>query len=245
LNRKSNAVANADASIKTPVPEHLKGAVAEGYAERGPRWFIPGYDASHAMAAVLLTDRIGPSGRILVVGAGGGVELSVFAQESTGWHFTAVDPSPDMLAGAKRAVAAAGATDRVSFAEGYVDDVAETGFDAATALLALHFVPDDGRRLRTMQEIHARLKPGGAFLLINGCADTRSPTHDEDVRLYAAFARRSGAPSDLVEMAVEMLKTSVFMLPPEREEALLCEAGFREARRFYAAFWFKGWIARA
>ena len=44
-------------------------ALTDNY-EQGPRWFIPGYDASHAMAAVLLRDRIGDRGRILVVGAG-------------------------------------------------------------------------------------------------------------------------------------------------------------------------------
>ena len=47
-------------------------AITENY-ERGPRWFVPGYDLSHAMAAVLLRDRIGENGHILVVGAGGGV----------------------------------------------------------------------------------------------------------------------------------------------------------------------------
>jgi tRNA (cmo5U34)-methyltransferase len=66
-------------------------ALSDNY-ERAPRWFVPGYDASHAMAAVLLRDRIGERGHILVLGAGGGVELSVFAQECQDWTFTAVDP---------------------------------------------------------------------------------------------------------------------------------------------------------
>src|ERR1700730_15664509 len=67
-------------------------ALTDNY-EQGPRWFIPGYDASHAMAAVLLRDRIGDRGRILVIGAGGGVELSVFARECAGWPFTGIGPS--------------------------------------------------------------------------------------------------------------------------------------------------------
>jgi tRNA (cmo5U34)-methyltransferase len=66
-------------------------ALSDNY-ERAPRWFIPGYDASHAMAAVLLRDRVSEHGQILVVGAGGGVELSVFARECQGWTFTGVDP---------------------------------------------------------------------------------------------------------------------------------------------------------
>jgi hypothetical protein len=44
-------------------------ALSDNY-ERAPRWFVPGYDASHAMAAVLLRDRIGERGHILVLGAG-------------------------------------------------------------------------------------------------------------------------------------------------------------------------------
>src|SRR5216683_2455812 len=88
-------------------------ALIDNY-ERAPRWFVPGYDASHAMAAVLLRDRIGERGRILVVGAGGGVELSVLARECQGWTFTGVDPSVEMLRQAKTKVEAAGAVDQVS-----------------------------------------------------------------------------------------------------------------------------------
>lgn len=58
-------------------------ALSENY-ERAPRWFVPGYDATHAIAAVLLCDRIGEHGHSLVVGAGGGVELSEFARECGG-----------------------------------------------------------------------------------------------------------------------------------------------------------------
>jgi tRNA (cmo5U34)-methyltransferase len=124
-------------------------ALSDNYEQR-PRWFIPGYDASHAMAAVLLRDRIGDRGRILVVGAGGGVELAVFARECRGWTFTAVDPSAEMLRQAKVTLEAAGAANRVSWVQGGVENSPKAPFDAATAFLALHFVPDDGRRLSTL-----------------------------------------------------------------------------------------------
>src|SRR5689334_1257184 len=114
--------------------------------DRGPRWFIPGYDASHAMAAVLLRDRIGEVGRILVIGAGGGIELSVFAGEASGWSFTGVDPSAEMLSRAKQKIDEAGATERVSLIRGTAEDAPREAFDAATAFLALHFVPHDGAR---------------------------------------------------------------------------------------------------
>jgi len=213
--------------------------------DRGPRWFIPGYDASHAMAAVLLRDRIGEVGRILVIGAGGGIELSVFAREASGWSFTGVDPSAEMLSRAKHKIDEAGATERVSLIRGTAEDVPREAFDAATAFLALHFVPDDGARLRALREIHARLKHGAPFLMINGCADTKSPRFAEDQRLNAAFARRNGAPEEIIDAVLRTQRENAHVLPPEREEALLAEAGFRDLRLFYVGMWVFGWIASA
>ena len=218
-------------------------ALSENY-ERAPRWFVPGYDASHAMAAVLLRDRIGEHGRILVVGAGGGVELSVFARECQGWNFTGVDPSVVMLRQAKAKLDAAAT--RVSWIQGGVENVPRgEPFDAATAFLCLNFVPDDGRRLDVLREIHARLRAGAPFLMINGCRDKNSARFEDDLRVYAAFARRNGAPAEMVEGAVRMQRESNFSVPREREEALLAEAGFVDARIFYAGLWVFGWIASA
>jgi hypothetical protein len=71
-------------------------ALSDNY-ERAPRSFVPGYDASHTMAAVFLRDRIGERGRILVVGAGGRVELSVLARECQGWTFTFLMSTADLV----------------------------------------------------------------------------------------------------------------------------------------------------
>jgi tRNA (cmo5U34)-methyltransferase len=164
-------------------------ALSDNY-EQGPRWFIPGYDASHTMAAVLLRARIGAQGQILVLGAGGGVELSVFARECASWTLTGVDPSAKMLALARRKVEAAGAAERVALVQGYIEDAPRRDFDAATAFLVLPFIPDDGRRLQALREIRARLKSGAPFLMINGCTDMTSARFEDDLRLYAAAARR-------------------------------------------------------
>jgi len=74
------------------------------------------------MAAVLLRDRIGDRGRILVVGAGGGVELAVFTREYRGWTFTAVDPSAEMLRQAKVTLEAAGAANWVSWVQSGIEN---------------------------------------------------------------------------------------------------------------------------
>jgi hypothetical protein len=49
--------------------------------DRLPRLFIPGYHASHAIAAVLLAEVIGESGHTLAIGAGGGGELGHLARD--------------------------------------------------------------------------------------------------------------------------------------------------------------------
>ena len=218
--------------------------VSDNYEQR-PHWFIPGYDASHAMAAVLLRDRIGDRGRILVVRAGGGVELAVFTRGCRGWTFTAVDPSAEMLRQAKVTLEAAGAANRVSWVQGGVENSSQSVIRRCNGLLALHFVPDDGRRLSTLREIHARLKPGAPFLMINGCADRNCARFEDDLRVYAAFARRNGAPADVIDLAVSMLRESVFFVPPEREEALLAQARFRDVRLFYTGLWIVGRIVRS
>jgi tRNA (cmo5U34)-methyltransferase len=219
-------------------------ALVDNY-ERAPRWFVPGYDASHAMAAVLLRDRIDEHGRILVVGAGGGVELSVFARECGGWTFAAIDPSVEMLKRAQAKIESIGALDRVSWVQGLVENSPHELFDGATAFLALSFIPDDGQRLDTLREIHARLKPGAPFLMINGCTDKQGARFEDDLRVYAAFARRGGAPAEMIESALRMQRESLHPVPREREERLLAEAGFNESEIFYAGLMVFGWIARA
>ena len=213
--------------------------------EKGPRWFIPGYDLSHALAAMLLRERLGESGRILVIGAGGGVELSVFAAESAGWRFVGVDPSTEMLEMARQRVESVGASDRVSLVKGYIPDAPRERFDAATAFLVLNFIPDDGSRLDVMREIHSRLAPSGSFLMINACSEKGGPRYEEDLRLYEVWARRNGAPDDVIAAAVRMQRDTLHPVPFEREEALLGQAGFHDSRVFYRGLWVCGWLVSA
>jgi tRNA (cmo5U34)-methyltransferase len=213
--------------------------------ECGPRWFIPGYDASHAMAAVLLRERAGERARILVVGAGGGVELAVFASECAGWTFVAVDPSREMLEAARGKLESLHAGARATFVQGTVEAAPRERCDAATAFLCLNFVPDDGQRLAALREIHARLASGGPFLMINGCVDAGADRFEEHLRLYAAFARRNGAPPEAIENGMRMQRESLYSVPLEREEALLAAAGFRDVRLFYCGLWIHGFIASA
>lgn len=50
---------------------------ASGYAERTAR-LVPGLSDLHRMVALLLAERVPEDGRVLVLGAGGGLELKAF-----------------------------------------------------------------------------------------------------------------------------------------------------------------------
>jgi tRNA (cmo5U34)-methyltransferase len=79
--------------------------------------------------------------------------------------------------------------------------------------------------------------------MINGCTDMKAPRFDEYLRLYAAFARRNGAPPEIIESALRMQRESLFSVLPDREEALLARAGFTDVRLFYCGLWIYGWLA--
>jgi tRNA (cmo5U34)-methyltransferase len=194
------------------------------------------------MTLLLLAEGAGTSANMLVVGAGGGMEIEVFAQARPGWTFDGVDPSPEMLKLAATTLAPFG--ERVRLHEGLVDVAPEGPFDGATCLLTLHFVERD-ERLRTLREIRARLKPGAPLVVAH-----HSFPQGEDERAlwlsrYAAFAAASGVPAENANAAAVAIGERLPLLSPEDDEALIAEAGFADVSLFYAGFTFRGWVARA
>lgn len=210
------------------------------YAE-GPMRLVPGFDSLQRMTALLLEEGVPAGGHVLVVGAGGGLELKVFAQRHPDWSFTGVDPSAEMLALARSTLGPLSA--RVQLHEGYVDSAPAGPFDAATCLLTLHFV-EAGERLRTLRQIRQRLRPGAKLIV----AHHSFPKDDGGVQRwlnrYAAFATDSGVPEANAEKAIEAIGRQLPVLSPEQDQALLHEAGFDQVELFYAGFTFRGWVAR-
>lgn len=143
-------------------------AVAEHvarYADEPPRR-VPGYDALHQMAAVLLAENAPRVARVLVVGAGGGKELAMLADTHPEWTIDGVDPSEEMLDLAKCTVGSN--LGRVHLINGVIDDVpTDALYDGAVSVLTMHFLHKE-ERLRTISEIHRRLRPGSPLASIRG-----------------------------------------------------------------------------
>lgn len=219
------------------VPEHVRRY------DEGPPLFVPAYEASHTMAATVLYDRMGSEAELLVIGAGGGIEIARFARHFPGWRFTGVDPSQAMLDLASTRLHAEAGEAEWSLVRGTVADAPAGPFDGATAFLCLSFVPDDGTRLAQLRAIRERLKPGAPFLMIHAASETAQL--ERDFARFAEHARLRGADADLIDVAVSVNRQSITILTPEREAELLQQAGFRLDGLFYRGLWIHGWEATA
>ena len=215
-------------------------AVAK-YAD-GPRRFVPGLDALHTMCGLLLAERAPDDARILVVGAGGGLELKALAQAHPSWTFVGVDPAGEMLRQAERTLGPL--TDRVELVEGYVEDVATDGFDGATCLLTLHFM-QHAERTRTAAAIRDRMKPAAPFVAAHGSFPQGPGERDVWLDRYAAYAIDQGFDRDKALGARAAVAAMLAVMSPEEDEAVLREAGFTDVAMFWAAFNWRGWVAYA
>lgn len=214
-------------------------AAVARYAE-GPVRLVPGFVDLQRMAAILLAEHANGAARILVLGAGGGLELKVFATRQPDWTFLGVDPSAAMLG---LAVQTLGADDaRVELIEGLIERAPEGPFDGATCLLTLHLLQRE-ERLRTLVELRARLKPGAPLIVAHHSFPQDAGEKAVWLARFAAFGVSSGLPTENMQNAVRGIGTQLPVLSPEDDEALLREAGFANVGLFYAAFSFRGWVA--
>ena len=208
----------------------------------GPRRFVPGLDGLHRMTGLLLAERVPADAHILVLGAGGGLELKALADAWPGWTFTGVDPAGAMLGLAAQTLGAH--AHRAELVEGYIDDAPPGPFDGAICLLTLHFLATE-ERIRTAAEIRARLKPGAPFVAAHGSFPQGPDERDRWLDRYAAFAIASGGDPEQVAKGRQAVATHVAMLSPEADEDVLRTAGFTGVEQFYAAFTWRGWVGYA
>jgi tRNA (cmo5U34)-methyltransferase len=215
-------------------------SVVAGYVERTAR-VVPGVHALHRMAGLLLAERAPSDARVLVLGAGGGMELKALAEMQPRWYFDGVDPSAEMLGLARTLLGPLG--ERVCFHEGFIDTAPSGPYDAAICLLTLHFLEADQRR-RTLQEVFHRMKPGTPCVVAHHSFPNDEAGKDKWLSRYAAYGAASGVSMTAPEKGIAAMRKRLPVLSPEQDVALLREAGFTDIELFYAAFTFKGWVAR-
>ena len=211
------------------------------YAE-GPLRQVPGFLALQQMSQLLLAEHVPLEGRVLVLGAGGGLELKAFAEAHPGWRLLGVDPAAPMLALAEQTMGPLMA--QVELLEGYIDDAPDVRFDGASCLLTLHFL-DASQRLHTLRELHRRLRPGATMVVAYHSVPADDAGKRRWLQRYVAFAEASGVAHANAQRTIEVLIERLPLQSPEQEVALLQQGGFEGVELFYAGFSFKGWVAYA
>lgn len=214
---------------------------AARYAEGPPR-NVPGHAALLTMTTLLLAERVPDNGRVLVLGAGGGLELKAFAQAHLGWTFDGVDPALEMLKLAEQTLGPL--APRARLHHGYIDDAPPGPFDAASCLLTLHFLNQDERR-HTLAEVRRRLKSGAPLVVAHFSFPQGEGERALWLSRYAAFLAASGVAPDKAANARAAVDAHVHLLTPQQDEAILHDAGFRGVSLFYVGFTFRGWVAHA
>jgi tRNA (cmo5U34)-methyltransferase len=220
---------------ESPIP-------AEEY-ENLARKFIPAYDGLYKLAEILLAENLPAQAEILIVGAGGGKEISVFGRAFPDALMTGVDPSEKMLAVAQSKIERENLQSRVSLVRGTIADVDDRQFDAGCALLVMHFLPDDGGKLDFLRNIHRRLKQGAKFIIADGCFDKTAADFPRLMNAYKNHAEANGAPPEITAEAVKNITENVYAVPAEREIELLQAANFGEIQQFFQGLWFRAWTA--
>jgi tRNA (cmo5U34)-methyltransferase len=212
--------------------------------DKSIRLFCGAYEEMFKISHCCLRARLPMDARILVVGAGTGMEITEFSPLNPGWSFCGVDPSADMLALARKKILEKNLAGDIQLRQGYVDDLSEeAAFDGATCILVMHFLKDDGAKLALLESICKRLKHGGTFVLVDGFGEPGSMEFEELQRAWKQYPMIHGVSRSTIEDAFnERIMKMIQFVPEERILELLGTAGFTKVFKFYSGFLYGGWM---
>ncbi len=220
------------------------GTVRAQQYETRIRRVIPGYDTLHAAIGAILQSMLGSQADILVVGSGTGTEILELGRRNPGWHFTAVDPSPEMHQVAKERVQVAGLADRVRFSVGHVCDLPLTpAYDAATSVLVAQFLPDTGAKDDFYDGIAWRLRPEGTLITADY---TFGEAMDRDLAeaSWRDWALANGLSESEADRMMRRVRGEQHPVSVWRLCTILTEAGFGTPFGFFHALSIRAYAAK-
>ena len=220
---------------------YAKGAA--DYDERIRKTF-PFYETIHTAINASLRAVLAAESELLIVAAGTGAEILELGKTNPGWRFLGLDPAQPMLDLAKEKIQAAGLGERVSTFKGYVDDLpTDKLYDGATVAMVLHFVPDDGGKLKLLCGVARRLKSGAPLVLMDAHGDLSAPGSKLLLEAWKHQQNLAGTKWEDVESGMRERMNTIHLVSSSRMEQLLAEAEFHRIQRFFQVFMIGGWIA--
>lgn len=208
---------------------------------------IPGYAHMHDLMERLLAASLinQPKARLLVVGAGGGKEVTLLGSRHSEWSFTGVDLSEPMLQLAAKRVAELNLESRVELRKTSIEAMTEEGvYDGATCMLMLHFVQDLEAKKRLLHNLAAKLKPGSPLVIAAVNADLHSPAYTTMMNAWREHMLHVGITADEWERFADSLGRESDPISSEMMVQLLKECGFADITRYFGSFWVEGYYAR-
>lgn len=209
---------------------------AKGYDRFVETW-IPGYP--YFMEGLPKLFRKTTPKDLLVVGCGTGNEIEGFVNASENWNITGIDPSPEMI---KQANDRFQTNDKVTFIEGLVSDLdSKKKFGAATLLLVLHFMEDNGNKLNLLKDIAKRLVSGATFVMLDITGDRQQIKQNLEV---LSLLLPNGLEEEEINHRMHRIANELFAVSEKRIAALCIEAGFEKPTRFFQSSIYMGWMMK-
>ncbi|GGE79459.1 class I SAM-dependent methyltransferase [Priestia taiwanensis] len=216
--------------------------------EQKTRISVPSYDALFSMIQSYFRMQLQKSSSsILIVGAGGGNELSAWGPPNPTWTFTGVDPSEQMLTLARNKAIELELENRVTLIEGTIDNLSypPATFDAASCILVLHFIHDYEEKRKLLKKIREHVQPGAPFVLVSAYGDRNDPELEQRANIWKSFLIDGGFDAEEMNARMKISLEKLSLLSEREMKQLLEEAGFIHVTKFYATGIFGGWICHA
>ena len=142
-----------------------------------------------------VVERLEAGARVYDVGCGHGASTVLLAEAFPASTFVGVDAHAGSVDVARERAAAAGVTDRVTFAVGTAQELDGEGFDLVCFFDALH---DMGDPVGAAERAHAVLAPGGTCLVVEPYAEDRIEDNLTPLgRVYYGFSTLLCTPGSL------------------------------------------------
>jgi tRNA (cmo5U34)-methyltransferase len=182
------------------------------------RTFIPHYEEMLDAAAAAVQPR---ARTIVDLGIGTGALSARCLETATRAKAIGIDVDPGILALAKRRLG-----DRATFTTGSFLRAPLPGCDALVASFSLHHVRTRAAKASLYRRIHAALRPGGVFLIVDSQPATDASVRRAQFDEWLAHLRHSYTAAQAKAIFRSWSHEDVYV-PLDAEIALLRESGFR------------------
>jgi tRNA (cmo5U34)-methyltransferase len=205
---------------------------------------IPQYEVMRHAVTDLATRYVKPNTDVVDLGCSLGEALAPLVDRfGADCRYVGVEVSPPMLEAARTRF-------RRLIDDGVVqilDLDLRTGFPRVSAsvvlsALTIQFTPIE-HRLRILENIHASLLTGGAFIFVEKVIGASASLDHDFVELYYEFKRASGYTREEIERKRLSLEGVLVPVTARWNEELLRTVGFRHLDCFWRWMNFAGWIA--